>query len=115
MDGFDVVSLVAGIVVLVALFISWYCFGRAEPRLGEVLVAFLGGAAVPAGCKLIYLALTVDGLKDLGFDRIYITLGGMSLIWISFGTAKNIIKPNGSLAAQPPSAARNADIDSQDR
>jgi uncharacterized membrane protein (DUF441 family) len=85
-DGFTLAGLGLGIVSILALFVSAALGRRTAPNLAEGAVTFLSGAAICAGIKICLLAANGPNLGVEQSDRIYVFLGGLAVVWVSFET-----------------------------
>ena len=85
-------SFICGTVVMIGLFISkfiHYINSKNEKwviNLSEGVVAFLTGSAIPAGIKLCVLSIDSNVFQNATNERLYIFLGGLTVIWVSIDT-----------------------------
>ncbi len=83
MDHYLVGSIAFGVAGIAALvWISLY-HARVKPCLTDAVVVFLTSAGLVAGIKVCVLALNPAVLTGVENERVYVFLGGLSVIWVS--------------------------------
>lgn len=76
-------GVVFGILTTIAYMV--FAFRRkTQPQLHHVVIFFLGSAGMGAGFKVGVLALDPEVLEALDTERLYVFIGGLSVIWVSF-------------------------------
>ena len=83
-------------VVLSTIFIFIYLYiklrnGGRGLSLGDAVALFLSGSGISAGIKVCYLGLYAAQNTVIGDERVYVILGGLSVIWVSIETVYKTI------------------------
>jgi hypothetical protein len=72
-------------LLLVAAYISVALRRDERADLTMAVILILSALSVATGLKVIVLCITADTVEPFGEeDRIYIALGGIALLWVSF-------------------------------
>lgn len=86
------IGVVAGVVTVAAYVLMCVFKYKTSPKLSEAVIIFICCCGLMAGIKLCYIVLTSDIFKNMKSDIVYIFVGGLAIIWVSFATIYGIFK-----------------------
>ncbi len=90
-NPFPLVGIGLGVLLILIYVAVTMRHAQRATELSDAVTLFLSSAGISAGAKVLYIAVS-PALTAIENERIYVFLGGLSVIWVSIQTIAKTLR-----------------------